>query len=501
MPADRRLLAVRLPLLAVERLRRNDPSLRGRPLATWHLQGSRRLLACVDAPTLFPGQTLADAQAMRPDLVLCPADPVGEAWLLERLGWWSLRFTPVVALDAPNGLVLDVTGGTDLFGGEAALLAEVAARFRRVGYTTQLALAGTADAAAALLRAGQHACVVPPGEDLAALRSVPVAALRLAGDLASDLARVGLRTVGDLLHQPRAPLARRFGRTLLDALDFATGARARPLQLIQPPLDFSAARPFLEPIVTRPAIDGAVHALLDDLCDTLAESGCGARRLSLLAFRVDGEVQEVAVGVGLASRDPAHLRRLFVEPLGRLEPDLGFDRFVLRATETNPLEGRQLATALGSADADCGQEPVLSELLDRLGQRLTLWRPSPTGSHWPELAVVPVDPFVPAMEAPEGWGERRRPVRLLDRPRELTVIAEVPDGPPAQLRLDGRVHRVRHAAGPERLEPEWWGEKHDRPRRDYFRVLTETGDRLWVCRLGVDRPTAPARWFLHGHLA
>ena len=134
MPADHRLLAVRLPLLAVERLRRNDPALRGRPLATWHLQGSRRLLACVDAPTLFPGQTLADAQAMRPDLVLCPADPVGEAWLLERLGWWSLRFTPIVALDAPDGLVLDVTGGTDLFGGEAALLAEVAACFRRVGY-------------------------------------------------------------------------------------------------------------------------------------------------------------------------------------------------------------------------------------------------------------------------------------------------------------------------------------------------------------------------------
>ncbi|UFN51667.1 DNA polymerase Y family protein (plasmid) [Roseomonas sp. OT10] len=501
MPAERRVLAVRLPLLAVERLRRNDPGLCGRPLATWHLQGNRRLLACVDAPHLSPGQALADAQAMLPDLVLRPTDPAAEAGLLERLGWWALRFTPVVALDAPDGLILDVTGGAGLFGGEAPLLAEVAARFRRVGYTAQLALAGNADAAAAVLRAGQHGRIVPEGEDLAALRPVPVAALRLASDLASDLARLGLHTVGDLLRQPRAPLARRFGRTLLDALDFATGARVRPLQLIQPPPDFSAARPFLEPIVTRLAIDRAVDRLLEDLCDTLAETGCGARRLSLLAFRVDGEVQEVAVGVGLASRDPGHLRRLFVEPLGRLEPGLGFDRLVLRATETNPLEGRQLTNTLGSADAACGQEPMLSELLDRLGQRLTLWRPGPRGSHWPEQAVVPADPYGPVMAAPEGWGERRRPVRLLDRPRELSVIAEVPDGPPAQLRLDGRVHRVRHAAGPERLEPEWWGEQHDRPRRDYFRVQTETGDRLWVCRLGVDRPAAPARWFLHGLMA
>ena len=63
------------------------------------------------------------------------------------------------------------------------------------------------------------------------------------------------------------------------------------------------------------------------------------------------------------------------------------------------------------------------------------------------------------------------------------------------------MHRVRHAAGPERREPEWWGETHDRPRRDYFRVLTGTGERLWLCRLGVDGPTAPARWFLHGYLA
>ena len=113
---------------------------------------------------------------------------------------------------------------------------------------------------------------------------------------------------------------------------------------------------------------------------------------------------------------------------------------------------------------------------------------------------MPVDAYAP-VAVPAGWGERLRPVRLLDRPREMTVLAEAPDGPPAQLRLDGRMHRVRHAAGPERLEPEWWTERHDRPRRDYYRVQTESGRRLWICRLGQDRPAAPARWFLHGELA
>lgn len=499
MPDKRRVLVVRLPLLAIERLRRREPSLRDRPLATWQQQGNRRLIACVDAPPLLAGQALADAQAMRPDLVLQPADPAAEAALLDRLACWALRFTPLVALDAPDALVLDVTGSTGLFGGESHMMADVAARFTAAGYTTQLAMAGNADAAAAMLRAGLHGCIVPPGEDAAALRTVPVAALRLPGGMAGDLCRLGLATLGDVLRQPRASLARRFGRELLDRLDFALGARARPLDPIRPPPDFSAARSFLEPILTRPAIDRAVTALLDDLCDSLAEAGRGARRLSLLAFRVDGAVQEVAVGTGLASRDPAHLLRLFAGLLERLEPDLGFERMVLQVTETNPLGDHQLAGRLGGHEAgDEGR--ALSELLDRLGQRLSLWRMEPTGSHWPEHAAVPVDAYAP-VAVPAGWGERLRPVRLLDRPREMTVLAEAPDGPPAQLRLDGRMHRVRHAAGPERLEPEWWTERHDRPRRDYYRVQTESGRRLWICRLGQDRPAAPARWFLHGELA
>ena len=507
MPADvdrdgvsRRVMAVRLPLLAVERLRRAGLDLCGLPLATWQTVGNRRSLVCVDAPHLFPGQALADAQAISPNLVLRPAAPDAEASLLERLGWWALRFTPVVALDAPDGLLLDVTGCTALFGGEATMLAEVEQRFAAVGYTARAALAGNADAAAALVRAWQHGVVVPQGRDLAALAPLPIHCLRLASDLASGLARLGLHTVGDLLRQPRAPLTRRFGRALLDALDFATGARPRPLELIQPPPDFSAVRPFMELIITRLAIDQAVDALLNDLCGTLAEAGCGARRLSLLAFRIDSDVQEVAVGVGMASRDPAHLRRLFAEPLGTLEPDLGFERMVLRATETNPLEGRQLTASLGGAAPAAEQNRMLSELIDRLGQRTAVWRSRPTESHWPENAAAAVDPHA-FVQPKGGWDERRRPVRLLDQPRELAVVAEVPDGPPVRLRLDGRVHRVLHAAGPERLEPEWWGERHDRPRRDYFRVQTDSGGRLWVCRLGLDRPAVPARWFLHGYMA
>lgn len=422
----RRFVAVHLPWLAVDALRRREPSLAGRAVATWQAVGNRRVLVCVDAPHLHAGQALADAQAMLPDLVLRAADPANYAELLQRLGHWALRFTPIVALDVPDGLILDVSGCTDLFGGELSMLAEVERCFRRASYRTRVAMAGSADAAAAMVRAGHSGVVVPVGGDLAAIDALPVAALRLPGEIATGLARLGLLTLGNVLRQPRAPLTRRFGRPLLDALDFTSGARARPLTLVQPPAALLAIRSFLEPIITRPAIDRAVDALLDDLCVKLGESGSGARRLSLLAFRVDGDVQEVAIGVGTPSRDAAHLRRLFAEPLGTLEPDLGFERMILRATETNALQARQLIGSIGGAALAGEQQRVLSELIDRLDQRAVVWRVAPTGSHWPEDSVALVDPYT-VPEEPDVWEDRRRPVRLLPQPKELAVLAEVPD--------------------------------------------------------------------------
>ena len=124
-----RFLVLHLPSLATDRLRQADPALQGQPLACWATIGNRRLLTAVDAPgtRLHAGQALADAQAMHPDLVLRPAEPEADLALLERLALWGLRFTPEAAVDPPDGLVLDIAGCVELFGGETPLLARVCA--------------------------------------------------------------------------------------------------------------------------------------------------------------------------------------------------------------------------------------------------------------------------------------------------------------------------------------------------------------------------------------
>ncbi|HYI82818.1 MAG TPA: DNA polymerase Y family protein, partial [Acetobacteraceae bacterium] len=431
-PRRRRILALHLPLLMIERLRLPGP------LAVWTMENRRQVVLAVDpaaaAVGLQPGQALADAQQILPGVALRPAEPEADAAWLRRLALWSLCVTPLPAVDVPDGLLLDITGAAHLHGGEKALLHAVTTRFARAGVTVRGAIAGTPDAAAALARAGRHGAVVPAGGEATAIAPLPLASLRLPHPTIATLHRLGLRSVGAVLQQPRGPLARRFGVALTDALDAATGARPQPIRPLRPPPDFAAAREFLEPIVTREAIDATLDRLLPVLCGELEKAGQGARRLVLLAFRVDGGVQEVAVGTGLPSRDPAHFARLFREKLERLSPGFGFERLALEARSTEAMTVAQAALP-GRRDSIARADNPwdLAQLLDRLSQRLAVWRLAPRASHWPERAVQRVGVFDP-VALPTGWNAAPRPLRLLRRPLALQAMAMLPDGPPLRLR-------------------------------------------------------------------
>ncbi|HYF09144.1 MAG TPA: hypothetical protein VD970_16095 [Acetobacteraceae bacterium] len=555
--SHRRILALHLPRLATDRLRRAGP------LAVWAAEAGRRVVTAVDVQAaeagLFAGQALADAQAVLPGVALVPADPEEDAAFQERLALWAMRFTPLVGVEGADGLLLDVTGCAHLFGGEAALLGEVAGRLERQGVAVCAALAGAPLAALALARAGVGG-VVAEGDEAAAVSPLPLSAIGLEPAMAARLHALGLRSVGAVMAQPRAGLVRRFGVALAARLNEVAGVAARPIRPVRPPSEFVAVRAFAEPIATREAVEAALegvagaekppprpsHAgngrgdplprvrkkgwtyraqpgsgaeagqggslpigtpppgglsetgaappgLLPTIVAQLRAAGRGARRIVLRADRVDGVVQRIAIGTGLATRDVQHLRRLLRERLERLEPDCGYDRLALEVTESEPLGTEQAGLGVTGRPV---QRQALAELLDRLAQRLAVWRLAPRASHWPERAVVRVSPFE-AVTA-EGWAARPRPVRLLRRPEPVQAVALLPDAPPSLLQL-GRVSwRVTRAEGPERLEPEWWRDRPDRRFRDYYRVELASGARLWVCRVGFAAPGEAARWYLHG---
>ena len=95
---------------------------------------------------------------------------------LNAIADWCDRFTPLVALDPPHGLFLDITGCAHLFGGEAAMMRLVCDALTRQGFAVSAAIAGTAVCARTLTR-HVHGRIVRDGEEAEAVEPLPVSAL------------------------------------------------------------------------------------------------------------------------------------------------------------------------------------------------------------------------------------------------------------------------------------------------------------------------------------
>jgi protein ImuB len=222
------------------------------------VRGGWRLTAVDNAAArlgLAPGLPLADARAQVPALETAPDDPAADARALTRLARWAGRYTPWTAVDGTtpedaglpvSGLWLDITGCAHLFGGEDALLADLCRRLAAAGYGARAGCAATPGAAWALARFSATRRESPwrriaGGQEKTALSELPVAALRLAGDTAESMARLGLRRVGDLYPLARASLALRFGLEPCRRLDQALGEQDEPLSPLAPPPCFRSA--------------------------------------------------------------------------------------------------------------------------------------------------------------------------------------------------------------------------------------------------------------------
>lgn len=446
---------------------------------------------------LGPGHTLADARALVPDLRTAPADPDGDRAALAALADWCVRWSPSVSLDGDDGVLLDITGCTHLFGGEETLVADIVHRLARAGIAARAAAASTPGAAWAMARFGT-APVVAPEAARASLGPLPVAALRLPTPVVETLHRLGLRRIADLLPLPRAPLVARFGDTLVRRLDQVMGCADDLVTPRRPASPWRSRMAFAEPIARREDIDRALRALLDDLCPRLAEACRGARTLELLLCRVDGTAQTISVGTARASHDAQHLARLFAEKLDRVDPGFGIETAVLDAAATDPLAPEQTAFA-GERRSDDDLAPLIDRLRNRLGER-SVFRVAAVDSHIPERAVT-IAPALGHAEARTWPDDLARPIRLLPCPEAIDADVCRSSDALRQFSWRGTRHLVAKTEGPERIAPEWWRAAANARTRDYYRIEDDSGRRFWIYRT-VPRGTGETpRWYLHGLFA
>lgn len=536
--AGRRILSLWFPRLAADRVARRRGDVVPTPLAVVGDRNGAQVLVSLspeaEAAGLALGQPLRDATAICPDLLTLPADPPGEAQFLMGLRRWAGRFSPWVAQEPPAGLMIDLTGSAHLYGGEEGVLARVAEDCEGFGLTVRAAIADTPGAAWALaryaragvvpLRSGdaidqearatrsraarrrgwerggglpravsargaETAMIVPPGRLYEALADLPLPALRLAPDVVDRLTRLGLRRVGDIMGLPRAALARRFGADTLRRLDQALGMEPEPLSPARPPMYFAVRLTLPDPIGLRSDVEAALDRLLPPFCDKLRAKGRGVRRVLFQGFRADGGVASVEVGLARATDSPDRIRPLLHLKLDQIDAGFGIDCLRLEALATEAVSAVQHRGQIEvTAEALAGRPAArsaqgLEDLIGRLGARL--------GTEG-VLRLHPADSHVPAKSAKllmAAWSQPHDgPWPAPPGPRPLVMFrpepVEAPETPdlPGRFRWRRRAFTVRMAAGPERLQPEWWFEDPDwrGGTRDYWRIEAEGGERLWL---------------------
>ena len=444
------------------------------PAAVSEKQGSRtRVVACNEAAAacgVHSGMPLPAAVALAAGLDVRERDAAAERDALSGLAAWANRFTPSVSLQAPAGLLLEIGGCLRLHRGLGKLLEQVRAGLDEMGFAAGLACAPSAHGAWLLAKAGRALRVEAPERAAATLGELPVALLEQPREVAEGLELLGAHTLGDCLRLPRAGLARRFGRALVDELDRALGKRPEARAFYVPPPQFERGLDLPAAVEAAEALLFAVRRLLPELESYLILHQAGLQELELHCRHEDVPATVVTLGLAEPARNTERMLLLMRETLDRTSLPAPVRHIVLKAGRILPLAGSN-----GDLfDEDSGRgEGVL--LLERLTARLGKEAVSGialAADHRPERAWQPC----PAGCGSGLAGGARRPLWLLPQPQPC--------------REGGLVLKN----GPERIESGWWDGAD--VARDYYQAQDRNGARLWVY---CDRISG--EWYVHGVFA
>ena len=498
---SKRYVSIWLRHLATDWFALRQPLLKTLPFVLRSPSHGRMVITAANAIAvskgIHQGMVLADARAILPDLVVQDDKPDLREKLLKRLAEWCILFSPIVAVDFPDGLLIDASGCTHLWGSDQNYVQDIKCKLNARGYDVYVVIADTIGVAWGVGRFRSNCQVVASNDHYNTLLNLPPAALRFEAEVVERLHQLGLDKVQQLINIPRASLRRRFGNDILKKINQAIGTEIETIIPVQPIEPYQERLPCMEPIATRVGIEIALRQLLETLCARLQREQLGLRHALLKCHRLDGKIEKVEIVTSRPSISVKHLFQLFELRLQHIEPGLGIELFVLDAPKVEdhlPSQEKMWEGSVGLEDVR------LSELLDRLANKVgiqSIHRYLPDEHYWPERSIKLATSL--QERATTAWRiDEPRPVQLLKKPEPIEVTAPIPDYPPMLFIYKGKEHRIINADGPERIEQEWWLQQGQ--HRDYYRVEDEEGNRYWLFRLGHYHDQT-YKWFLHGFFA
>ncbi len=498
---SKRYLSIWFPYLIADQFIIKNPALKDQAFAMVAQERNKQMIVHISAAAqqlgLRTAMSLADARILLPDLQAFKHQVQKEIKLLQALAEWCIRYTPYVALNAHNGLFLDISGCTHLWKSEAQYLNTIKQRLQEAGYHVKLAIADTLSVAWAVARFSALE-IVPSKAQKQALLDLPAAALQLEEATLQRLTKLGLHTIAHFINIAPSTLRRRFGNDINVRLAQALGTAPEAFLAITEPHPYTERLQCLEPISTAKGIEIAIQNLLEQLCLRLQKDDLGIRNAQLKCYRLDGKLQQITIGTNQASVNQQHLFKLFELKIKQIAPGLGIELFVMDAYKVEELRKQQETLWQNENQTDINE---IAELLDRIqikAGKNAIRRYFPQEQHWPENSIKAVNDL--KLQPETEWPTHKpRPTVLLNTPEPIQVSAPIPDYPPMNFIYKEEVHRIVKADGPERIEQEWW--LNEGKHRDYYQVEDEKGQRYWLFRLGHYDTAKPAKWFIHGFFA
>ncbi len=415
-----------------------------------------------------PGQSLATAQSLCPELLPCHSDEQRQQRELTALAAWLYPLASPLTLWPPDGIAIRAGELKRLYGSLEALCQALTEAIQQRGLHYHMATAGTPRMARLLARHHPERCSENEADWHQALAALPVSATDWPLKVRERLQRMGLTHLGQLLQCCPRELAHRLGPELVRDLQLLRGQRHEPCTEFVPPERFRQRLELIQEASHTGALRFPLQRLLQDLETFLRYRQQASDHLELILLHPDRQHTRVPIRLSRPRHRASDMAELIQLQLENQQLQDSVHSLELRTRRLLALHN----TAQDLFQREEADRDALEELISRLGAKLgedQLLRPALRDDHRPEHAH-----HLGHRQHSNGTARRQvtRPLWLQQPPQPLTVTPR------------------EWLNGPERLQGGWWD--GDYVRRDYYIARLEAGRQAWLFR------NADGQWFIHG---